>query len=187
MTIMAKQPLLATKIMCLAVLCAGLLAADFTANACWGGTDKAAAYATITLDVKDEPLRLVLGKITKTTKWKIKAPDKWLEKPVTQTLDKVSLEEGLRSVLNNAGIENLLLTYDEDIKVVTIFDTESTQAPSAARAATQGPARANTQPPVVYIPAGSDPIIQRAADRAAGRAPARVNRRARRRSSDDEE
>lgn len=166
----------------LAALCAGLLAANFTATTCWGA-DKAATCATITLDVKDEPLRLVLGRITKTTRWKIKAPDKWLDKPVTQTLNKALLEEGLRSILNNAGIENLLLMYDEEIKAVTIFDTESTQTPSAARATPQKPA---PPPPVVYMPAGSDPIMQRAADRAAGRAPARVNRRARRQSLDDD-
>ncbi len=185
---MPKQSITMIKIG-FAVFCVGLLAASLTATPCWGA-DKVAANATITLDVKNEPLRSVLGKITKATRWKIKVPDKWMDKPVTQTLNKVTLEEGLRSVLNNAGVENLLLMYDEKIKVVTLFDTESSPRQSAdrfpAQAPAQTPAQVNAQPPVVSATDEPDPILKRAAERAAGHTPARVNRRARRQSSEDD-
>ena len=118
----------------------GLVSANLTTTLCWG-SDKVSANPTITLDVANEPLKGVLGKISKTTGWKIKAPEKWMEKPVTQTLNRASMEEGLRSILKNAGIENLLLMYNEDIRVVTIFDTESAQGQSAGRS----PAQVNTQ------------------------------------------
>ena len=88
-----------------------LVSANLTATLCWGSC-KVSANPTITLDVTNEPLKGVLGKISKTTGWKIKAPEKWMEKPVTQTLNKASMEEGLRSLLKNAGIENLLLMYN---------------------------------------------------------------------------
>ena len=167
----------------------GLLAANLTATSCWG-SDKVSAKATITLEVNNEPLRSVLGKITKTTRWKITAPDKWMDRPVTQILSEATLEEGLRAVLNNAGVENLLLLYDENIQVVTVFDTENSATPSAdrlpAKAPAQTQAKPNAQRPFISRPAGPDPILQRAAERAAGRAPARVNRRARRQSSEDD-
>jgi hypothetical protein len=177
MTIMPKQPI-AIIIMGLAVFGVVLLSAHLTATPGWGA-DKAVAQATLTLDIKNEPLRSVLGKITKTTKWKIKVPDKWLDKPVTQTLNKVTLEEGLRTVLNNAGIENLLLLYDEERKVVTLFDTESAQKQSANRSSTQA------QPPVVSAPAEPDPRLQGPMRDAPPR-PARASRRTKRQSSDDD-
>ncbi len=142
---------------CFILLCLGLLAADFTMPPCWGA-DKTAVRTTITMDINNEPLRSVLGKIAKTTRWKIKAPDKWLDKPVTQTLHKVTMEEGLKSVLSSAGVENQLLMYDEKLKVVTVFDTT---LPSQGLAA-HLPAQASSagQPPNVHITGASTPKLQ---------------------------
>lgn len=165
----------------LALFWVSWLTAALTSTPCWGA-DESAAQAMITLDVKNEPLRSVLGKITKATKWKIKVPDQWLDKPVSQTLNYVTLEEGLRSVLKNAGVENLLLMYDENIKAVTLFDTESAQKQFAGRSSAQ----VNQRPPAMSVTGQPDPILQRAAERDAGAAPARVNRRTRRQSSDDD-
>jgi len=183
-TSMPKQ-LIGIKKTGLAVLCAGLLLANLTPISGWGAGHSAAlavvpavAPVTITLDVKNEPLRSVLGKITKLTRWKIKAPDRWMEKPVTQTLNKVELAEGLRAVFTNAGVENLFLMYDEDRKVVTLFDTEKAQKQSADRLSTQ------VQPPVAAANE-PDPRLQNAARDAAPR-PARPPRRIRRQSSEDE-
>ena len=181
MTIMPKQPI--TFIMfVIVVFLAGLLSANLTTDYCWG-SDKESADPAITLDVNNEPLRSVLGKISKTTRWKINAPDKWMDKPVTQTLNKVTLEEGLRSVLKSAGVENLLLMYDENIKVVTLFDTESPQKQAAGRP----PAQVNVQPPLVSSTGGPDPILKRAAERAAGSGPSRGNRRAKRQAGSEED
>jgi hypothetical protein len=178
MTIMPKQPI--TFIM-FVVFIVGLLSANLTPDYCWG-SDKVSTNSTITLDVKNEPLRSVLGKISKTTRWKIKAPEKWMDKPVTQTLNKVTLEEALRSVLRNAGIENLMLMYDENIKVATLFDTESPQKQSADRP----PAQVNAQPPVVSATDEPDPRLRRPV-RDAGPGPSRGNRRSRRQAASEEE
>ena len=181
MTIMPKQ--FATFIMFVfVVFFAGLLSANLTPDYCWG-SDKTSANSTITLDVKNEPLRSVLGKISKTTRWKIKAPEKWMDKPVTQTLNKVTLEEGLQSVLRSAGIEDLLLMYDENIKVVILFDTESPQKQVAGRP----PGQVNAPPPVVSSTGQPDPILKRAAERAAGPGPSRGIRRSRRQAAQEEE
>jgi hypothetical protein len=179
-TIMSKQPITLVMFF-IAVLLVGFLSANLTTDCCWGSDLESVAPA-ITLDVKNEPLRSVLGKISKTTRWKINAPDLWMDKPVTQTLNKVTLEEGLRSVLKSAGVENLLLMYDENIKVVTLFDTESPQKQAAGRP----PAPIRAQPPLVSSTGRPDPILERAAERAAGPGPSRTSRRAKRLAGEDD-
>lgn len=177
-TIMPSQ-LIIRKKLGFAVFWLGLLAANLTATPC-RGADKIVANSTITLDIKNEPLRRVLEKITKTTRWKIRVPDKWLDRPVTQALHKVALAEGLRSVLRNAGVENLLLLYDEEIKTIVILDTESASIQSADHPLSQAPVTA--QPPVVSASDEPDSGLQRPVR--TGRA--RVSRRARRQSSEDD-
>jgi hypothetical protein len=166
---------------CFTLICVGLLAANFTISIspCWGA-DKATAPATITLDVRNEPLRNVLEKITKTTRWKIKVPDKWLDRPVTQTLSKVALEEGLKSVLNNTGVDNLLLMYDEYFKVVTVFDTERSQPPSANPLPVQAPA---VQGAIVAAPNTPVPLLQHPVGDTGSRS---MRRRSRRNSAEEE-
>jgi len=139
------------------LVCFGLLAAIFAIAPGWGA-EKAAVPGTITMDFSNEPLRSVLGKIAKTTRWKIKAPDKWLDKPVTQALHKATMDEGLRSILNSIGIENKLLMYDEKMKVVTVFDTALSSQKSGARL----PAQASSagQPPTVSSTGASTPKLQ---------------------------
>jgi hypothetical protein len=168
------------RIMAVAVFWLLLLSVDLTVTPAWGA-DQSAADVTITMDVNNEPLGSVLGKITKKTKWKIKAPDKWLDRPVTQTLNKATLEEGLKSVLNNAGVANLLITYDEYLNVAVVFDTEGSSMSAAA------PASQNkTQPAVVSsAPAEPDPRLQSPATDTGSR-PARATRRTKRQSSEDD-
>jgi len=141
-----------------AVFFVGLLSAALAATPC-RGSDRASTDPTITLDVQNEPLRSVLERISKTTRWTIKAPDKWMGKPITQTLNKVSMEEGLRFILKDAGVENLLLTYDEDRKTITVYDTEIQPVQSANRPPAQGDAR----PPVFSASDQPDPILTRPA------------------------
>jgi hypothetical protein len=164
------------------VFLVGLPSANLPAAYCWGA-DKTSADSTITLDVKNEPLRSVFGKISKTTRWQIKAPDKWLDKPVSQTLNKATLEEALSAVLKSAGVEDLLLLYDENIKVVTLFDTEGPQKQAAGRPVAQ----TNAQQRFVSTTGEPDPILKRAAERAAGQTPLRGNRRSRRQAASEDE
>jgi len=140
------------------VFFAGSLSVALPAPPC-RGSDRVSADPTITLDVQNEPLRSVLGKISKTTGWKITAPDKWMDKPITQTLYQVSVEEGLRFILRDAGVENLLLTYDENGKTITVYDTQIQQGQSANRPPTQDIAR----PPVFPTSGQPDPMLTRPA------------------------
>jgi hypothetical protein len=179
MTVMLKQPI---TFIIFVLLIGAFLSANLPTDCCWGA-DKESSDPAITLDVKNEPLRSVLGNISKTTRWKINAPDLWMEKPVTQTLNKVTLEEGLRSVLKSAGVENLLLMYDENIKEVTLFDTESPQKQAAGRP----PAQVRAPPPLVSTSGGPDPILERAAERAAGAGSSRSTRRGGRRAGREDD
>jgi hypothetical protein len=181
MAIMPKQSVAIMRII-FVVFFAGSLSVALPVTPC-RGSDRASADPTITLDVQNEPLRSVLGEISKTTGWKIKAPDKWMDKPITQTLNKVSMEEGLRFILKNAGVENLLLTYDENRKTITVYDTEIQQGQSANRPTVQGDAR----PPVFSASDQPDPMLKRPT-KDAGAGPSRGTTRARnRRQADIEE
>jgi hypothetical protein len=162
-------------------LLAGLASFMSADNSCWGSQD-GALIPSITLDARNEPLGTVLEKISKTTRWKIKAPDKWMEKPVSQTLNKAALEDGLKSVLRNAGIEDILLMYDENTRVITLFDTEGPQKQAAERP--PAPLRAQ---PALSSTGHPDPILQRAAERREGNAPSRGSRRSRRQSRSDDD
>ena len=174
---MPKQSLTIIMRVLAAVFFAGLLSAALPAPPSHGA-DRASADPTITLDVQNEPLRNVLGRISKTTRWKITAPDKWMDKPVTQRLTKVSLDEGLRFILKDAGVDNLLLTYDEGRKTITVFDTDVQPRQSANRPPAQGGAR----PPLLAPGGQPDPILERAAqDRGDG--PSRKTRSRSRRQS----
>jgi hypothetical protein len=136
------------------IVFAGLLSAALPATPC-RGSDRT-ADRTITLDVQNEPLRSVLERISKATGWKIIVPDRWMDKPITQALDKVSMEEGLRFILKDAGIENLLLTYDEDKKTAALYDTEIQTGQSAG----QPPLRGETRSPVFTTGNQPDPIMR---------------------------
>lgn len=184
MTVMDQQPI--RSIMLVIAACfVGLVYAAIETDFCWGSNSESATPA-ITLDVRNEPLRSVLGKISKTTRWKINAPEKWMEKPVSQALNKVTLEEGLQSVLRNAGVENILLMYDENIRAVTLFDTEVTQQ-QRQTLAERRQAQVSPQPPAVS-PADDEsaPVIKRSARVATpGNSPG--SRRARRQASQEDD
>ena len=143
------------------VFSAGSLSVALPVTPCQG-SERVSADPTITLDVQNAPLRRVLDEIAKTTGWKIKAPDKWMDKPITQTLNKVSMEEGLRFILKDAGVENLLLTYDESRKTITVYDTEIQQGQSANSPAAQDDVR----PPVFSASGQPDPMLTRPAKEA---------------------
>jgi len=73
--------------------------------------------------------------------------------------------------------------YDENIKAVTLFDTESPQKQAAGRP----PAPINVQQRFVSTTGEPDPILRRAAERAAGQAPSRGIRRSRRQAVTEDE
>jgi hypothetical protein len=173
--IMPKQSVAVIIRVFVAVFFAGLLSTALPATPC-RGSDRASPAPTITLDVQNEPLRSVLERISTITTWKIKAPDKWMGKPITQTLNKVSLEEGLRFILKDAGVENLLLTYDEDRKTIIVYDTEIKPAQSANRPPVQGDVR----PPIFPPSDQSDPMLTRPANEGES-GPSRGNTRMRNR------
>ena len=165
------------------VLFAGSLSVALPATPC-RGSDRASTDPAITLDVQNEPLRSVLEGISKTTQWKIKVPDKWMDKPITQSLNNVSMEEGLRFILRDAGVANLLLTYDENRKTITVYDTEIPQGQSANRPMVQDDPR----PPVLVTTDQPDPMLKRPTkDAGAGPSQGTTRARNRRQSHIEEE
>jgi len=166
----------------LAACLIGLLSDHLAAAPGWG-TDQITTRTTITLDINNEPLRSVLGKMTRKTNWKIKIPEQWLDRPVTQSLHQASLEEGLRSVLNNAGADNLLLMYDERFKIVTVFAISN--SPATDRSNAQPIVQPHAPPPVTVANPATDPALRRTVIDAR-QTPARMNRRLRRQLSEDD-
>jgi hypothetical protein len=126
------------------------------ATPCWG-SDQPPAEPTITLNADNEPLQSVFAKISKTTLWKIQAPNRWMNRPITQTLNEVPLAEGLRFILKSAGIENILLLYDDKNRVITVFDTENAVKQSAAGPSGQAGVRPPFLPPIPVAPAAAPP------------------------------
>jgi hypothetical protein len=176
---MPKHSVVIIMRMFFAVFFMGLLSATLSATPCWG-SDRTTADPTITLDVQNEPLRSVLGRISKTTCWTIQVPDKWMDKPITQMLNTVSMEEGLRFILKDAGVENLLLTYDEGRMTITVYDTEIQHGQSANRSPVQGDARS----PVLSTSDQPDPVLTRPTKDVK---PGRISRTRNRRPADTEE
>ena len=146
MTIMLKRSIALLRVCC-AVFFIVFPTVHLATAPCWG-SDQSPADPTITLNADNEPLRSVFAKISKTTSWKIQAPDKWMNRPITQTLTGVPLAEGMRSILKSAGIENILLLYDDNSRVITVFDTETALRQSTA----VPPGQASVQPPFVPPP-----------------------------------
>ncbi len=143
MTIMLKRSIALLRVCC-AVFFIVFPTIHLAAAPCWG-SDRSPADPTITLNADNEPLQSVFAKISKTTSWKIQAPDKWMNRPITQTLTGVPLAEGMRSILKSAGIENILLLYDDNNRVITVFDTETALKQSTA----VPPGQTSVQPPFV--------------------------------------
>ncbi len=162
-----------------AVFLIAFLTVHLAAALCWG-SDKSPADPTITLNVDNEPLRSVFAKISKTTSWKIQAPDKWMNRPITQSLTGVPLADGLRFILKSAGIENILLLYDDNNRVITVFDTENLVKQSNA----VPPVQATGQPSVV--PPTDDRVLKRrTSDAGSSHSPG--SSRAKRRTHKEEE
>ena len=192
---------------CCAVFFIAFPMVHLAAAPCWG-SDRSPAEPTITLNADNEPLQSVFAKISKTTSWKIQAPDKWMNRPITQTLTGVPLAEGMRSILKSAGIENILLLYDDNNRVITVFDTETAlrqsttvppgqtsvqqpvapppPAPPPAFPPAQASAQPSAAPPPPFSPPADDSVLQRpTGDSGSSQTPR--SRRAKRRAPRDEE
>jgi len=107
-----------------------------------------------------------------------------MDKPITQTLYQVSMEEGLRFILKDAGVENLLLTYDENRKTITVYDTGIQQGQSANSLPAQGIAR----PPVFSASDQPDPMLTRPTrDAGSGTSRGTARARSRKQAPNEEE
>jgi hypothetical protein len=192
MTIMLERSTALLRVF-FAVLLIAFPLVHLAAAPCWG-SDQGAADPTITLNADNEPLQSVFAKIEKATSWKIHAPDRWMNRPVSQTLNGVPLAEGLRSILKSAGIENILLLYDNDNRMITVFDTENALKQSTAVPSAQSPVFPPVQPsvqqpdvpPPPVPPPGDDPILKRrTGDSGSGQTPS--SRKTKRRNHQDED
>jgi hypothetical protein len=98
------------------VCLAGVISAHLVVTPSWA-SEKYARSAVVSLDVKNEPLGVVLDKISSDTGHKILVNREWADLPVTARLHNVTVEEGLRRLLKNF---NYALVFQDNEKRISI-------------------------------------------------------------------
>ena len=93
----------------------GILATNLFSMPSWG-SEIQSEPAVFSLDVKDEPLREVLGKITKATGYTIRVNKKWADLPITASMQNVTIEDAFKKILYNYA---LIIQNKE--KIISIF------------------------------------------------------------------
>ncbi len=76
--------------------------------------------SVFSLDVNNERLDDVLDKISKASGYEITVNEGWRSKTVSARLENVTLEEGLKAIMEELGRPNYLLIYDEERKRIEI-------------------------------------------------------------------
>jgi hypothetical protein len=85
--------------------------------------DRFAGDEPISLNVKNEPLGDVLGKIAQATGYQISVSESWADMPVTATFKDVPLQKGLKRILGNT---NNAIIYGAGGKIkIVIYDKAS--------------------------------------------------------------
>jgi hypothetical protein len=88
-------------------------------------TVNSANEPVITITAKNEPLKLVLEKITKTTGYKIEVTEGWDSKPVTVDIKSMTLDDSLNKIIRALGSpNNAKIDYDnKKIIRINFFET----------------------------------------------------------------
>ena len=93
----------------------GILATNLFSMPSWAYETRSEP-AVFSLDVKDEALKVVLGKITKLTGYTIRVNEKWADLPITASMQNVTIEEALKKILDNYA-----LIIENTQKYISIF------------------------------------------------------------------
>jgi hypothetical protein len=144
------------------VLCFGIaLLGDLEPRLCFGA-EKGSRNLPFSLSATSEPLDAVLEKISKASGYKITINEGWKNKAVTVRLENVTVEEGLKTLIEALGRPSHLLMFDESQKKIEIVMIPGTSGASDSSSRLEPPARTprqigpsspeRTRPPVRTIP-----------------------------------
>jgi hypothetical protein len=144
------------------VLCFGLaLLGDLAPSLCFGA-EKGSKNAPFSLSATGERLDAVLEKISKASGYKITINEGWKNKVITVQLENVTVEEGLKTLIEVLGRPSHLLLYDETEKKIEIVmipgtlgvpDSSPRLEPPPRTPRQIGPSsQERTRPPVRTIP-----------------------------------
>jgi hypothetical protein len=75
----------------------------------------------ISIEVSEVPLKEVFRKITSDTGYEIKINEKLAEIPLTIKLENITLESGLKRIMNSLQLENNAIITDEKKKIIEIL------------------------------------------------------------------
>jgi hypothetical protein len=109
-----------------------------TLPSCWGSDRE--SRTVFSLIVNNERLDGVLEKISKATGYEITVNEGWRSRTVSAQLDNVTLEEGLKVILEELGRPSHLLIYDKGRKRVEIVLLTAPSSKSEATARVEPPA-----------------------------------------------
>jgi hypothetical protein len=108
---------------------------------CWGADkDNSAVFS---LAVNNEPLGEVLEKISKASGYQITVNEGWRNKTVSVRLENVTLEDGLKAVMEELGRPSHVLIYDKERKTIEIvlLTSSASDSESATQVESSGPFR----------------------------------------------
>jgi hypothetical protein len=112
---------------------------------CWGADSENGTVFSLAVD--NERLDGVLEKISKATGYEITVNEGWRSKTVSARLDNVTLEEGLKVILEELGRPSHLLIYDKGRKRVEIvlLTAPSSKSEATAKVEPSAPLRLQRQ------------------------------------------
>ena len=147
------------------VLCFGLaLLGDLEPRLCFGA-EKGSRNVPFSVSATSERLDAVLEKISKASGYEITINEGWKNKVITVRLENVTVEEGLKSLIEVLGRPSHLLLYDETQKKIEMVMFPGTSGASDSSPRFEPPPRTPRQigpssperarPPVRTIPRGT--------------------------------
>jgi hypothetical protein len=85
---------------------------------CWGADITGSEGPVFSLGMENKPLINVLDHISNVTGYEITVNEAWANAPLTATLNDVTVEEGLRKIIERLGrLSYLIVTYKESKRI----------------------------------------------------------------------
>jgi hypothetical protein len=95
-----------------------ILPTNMNSHFCWGATISS-KVPVFSLNIKDEPLKKVIEKISEVTGYQIAIDEKWSTLLITSSLKDVSIHESMRGILKN--LNHVIIINDKEKKVSVII------------------------------------------------------------------
>jgi hypothetical protein len=117
--------------------------------------------SVFSLDVNNERLDDVLARISKASGYEISVNEGWRSKTVSARLENVTLEEGLKAIMEELGRPSYLLVYDKEKKRIEIvLVPASTSAAESARKVEPSAPLRRQQQAVLPTPERGNPVTR---------------------------